>query len=560
MMSKTVVNELFNPFVVGSIRDKSIDALNMYPYYPVSGKNISNYKNNTIRIVTKGTENHYNLADAYLEGVCQITNSKTDPVYAIIPGVNDKFQINGVDVTVPAGYYLTAADLAAAITTIDPDLVVTFAANRFVFTVAVGLPNFQLTATAPNLAAAVALRTLLGFTDAGVVPVSAVGTAINGAGAGPAHTAPAAPAARTNDLDIIMHSNIMSVFRKASLYFNNVMVHSIDYPQMHTTLTWLQDQSQDFNDKRKDLWFYTDATQNYDPADPTQAAKLLITGGAKWFRWEMPLKRLFPFLESYDKLIRGVEIRVELEKNNSNLSEILMMSQRADPTGVALSYKELTMWVPIVVGSVTAEANVISEITAKNSTLIEYSDWANYRRENPAGSEMTWLIDNISEVPKNVYVMCQLSQQLDQLNAPFNANINPATFQNLSIIRAELRINGHEYPKMPYKLIFDDPTGSTADDYTRLYFEWLRVNYKEAEFDNGSLVTYSNFKSIYPIVTFNLSRAAEIQLADNENNVIEVYLQFNTPTPQNYYSWALIEYNAKMKIASNGRQVLFEKM
>lgn len=545
-MSKTVVNELFDPFVTGMIRDKSIDSLNMYPFYPVGGKNISNHQNNTIRIVTKGQDTHFNLADAYLEGVSQIPA----PNFVIVAGVNDGLQVDGADVNVPAGSYDLAGLVAAidGLANIGCDLVVVNGVTKIRITAAAA-HTFQLI-DAGTPAAGVALRNLLGFIDATVPPVSAAGTAVGGP-----YVAPAVPGNIP-----IMHSNIMAQFRKASLYFNNVMVHSIDYPQMHTTLNWLQEQSQDFNDKRKDLWFYTDNTQNYSLADASTAEKAARLQQGLWFRWEMPLKRLFPFLEAYDKVIRGVEIRVELEKNNNNMSEIIMMSQYANTAGVQLLYKELTLWVPIVVGSVTAEANVISEIAAKNSTLIEYSDWSNYRRENPASSEITWLIDNISEMPKNVYVMCQLRTQLDNINNAGDATVNPATFQNLSLIRAEIKINGREFPKMPYKIIFDNPTANTADDYTRLYFEWLRVNYKEAEYDNGSLVTYSNFKTIYPIVTFNLSRAAEIQLADDENNVIEVFLQFSDPTAQDFYSWAVIEYNAKMLIKSNGRQVLFEKL
>lgn len=550
-MSRTVVNELFDPFVTGMIRDKSIDSLNMYPYYPVGGKNISAFQNNTIRIVTKGTDNHYNLADAYLEGVCQLTSATNYAV--IVAGVNDGLQINGGDTVVPPGTYATPELLAAAIDALDGDLncsIVTIAGLKyFRFTPANAL-NFQLIhAGVP--ASGVALRNILGFTNAAVPPVSAIGNA-----GGAPYTAPS-PALSNAP---VMHSNVLSIFRKASLYFNNVMVHSIDYPQMHTTLTRLQDESQDYIDKMKDQWFFIDNTQDYNITDATTLEKLTRTQNGLWFRWITPLKRLFPFLESYDKVIRGVEIRVELEKNNSNLSEIIMMSQYAPTSGVSLTYKELTLWVPIVVGSVTAEANIISEITSKNNTLIEYSDWQNYRRQNPAGSEMTWLIDNISEIPKNVYVMCQFASQLDNIQIAGDADVNPATFQNLGLIRAEIKINGREYPKMPYKIIFAEPTGNTADDYTRLYFEWLRANFKEAEYDNGSLVSYSNFKTIYPIVTFNLERASEIQLADDENNVIEVYLQFDDVTAQNFYSWACVEYNAKMKIASNGRQITFEKM
>lgn len=555
---ESIINELFDPFQSGRIRDKSIDSLHMYPYYPVGGKDVSNYQNNTLRIVTKGIDQHLLLCDGYLEGVCQIPVPTSAARYEIVLGVNDTFTQNGPAVkTIPPGTY-TATELAAAMNALAT------APGDFTFSVVTvsGVDYWNLAVAAAKTVQLTnaPLAALLGYTDAAVRPVGVAGDNGNSPYVAPTPLVIAWLDVVGNEVSPVMHSNVLAIFRKASLYFNNVMVHQIDWPHMSDTITNLRDQSQDYNDKRKDEWFYLDATQNYNAADASTAAKLARTHGNLWFRWQVPLKRLFPFLNAYEKVLRGIEIRIELEKNNGNMSEIIMMDENAVTDGIKLQYKELTMWVPIVVGAPSTEAMVISEITSKNETLVRYTEWGNYRRQNPISSEITWLIDNISEVPKTVYVMCQLASQLDNISIAGNANVNPATFQHLNLVRAELRINGHVFPKMPYQILFDESTATQCDDYTRLFFEWLRVNYKEAEFDNGSLITYDTFKSIYPIITFNLTREEEVQMRTGENNVIEVFLQFSEPTAQAFYSWALVEYDAKLLLKSNGKQVDFVRL
>lgn len=568
---ESIVNELFDPFQSGRIRDKSIDGFRMHPYYPVGGKDISNYQNDTIRIVTKGIDKHLLLSEGYLEGVCQITvpvpAATAEVEYVIVAGVNDTFTQDGPAVkTIPPETY-TAADLATTMNALAT------APGDFTFSVVtvLGVDYWNLVVAAGKTVQLTnsALADLLGYTDHGV---GIRPTTVAGNNANSPYQAPAGLIDSYLELNqqAVMHSNILAIFRKASLKLGKVNVHNIQWPHMSNTISNLRDQSQDYNDKRKDEWFYTDATHNFDLTDPSTAAKIVRTNGDLWFRWQVPLKRIFPFLESYEKVIRGVEITVELEKNNGNMSEIIMMGQTSIADGVKLKYKELSMWVPVVTGSPSTEAMVISEITGKNETLVRYTEWGNYRQQNPVASEIKWIIDNIPEVPKAVYVMCQLASQLDNVqvvadataNPPIvgNSNVNPATFQHLNLIRAELKIGEHVFPKMPYKIIFAESTQNQADDYTRLFFEWLRVNYKEAEFDNGSLITYDSYKDIYPIFTFNLTREEEVQMKNGENNVIEIFLQFSEPTPQAFYSWALIEYDSKILVKSNGKQVNFIKL
>jgi hypothetical protein len=550
-MSTSTINELFDPFQMGMIRDKSIDSLQLYPYYPVGGKDISQHQNNTIRIVSKGVDQHLLLSEGYLEGVIQLQMAPGNLVYAIVLNTNDRFTTNlGIHVVPPGNY--TLAGLLAVLNAFNANVqfsTVTIGGTEYFVITVIGVGTVQL-----NQAG---FANMLGFTDA----AAAIRVGLVGVGGYIAITN--VYAANTNTVGVpIMHSNILSIFRKASLYFNNVMVHQVDWPHMADMIQNLRDDCQDYIDKRKDEWLYTDVTSNYVTADPTTAAKRSRTSGNKWVRFQVPMKRLFPFLESYEKVIRGVEVRVELEKNAGNMSEIIMMDENSINTNlVKLNYKELAMWLPILVGSPGVEADIIQSITSKDETLVQYSDYGVYRRLNPSGAEMTWLVDNISEVPKTVYVLCQLATQLDNISIAGNADINPATFNNMLINRAELRVNGHVYPKTPYDRIkFAAATATTADDYTRLFYEWLRVNYKESEYDNGSLITYDTFRSVYTIITFNVSREEEIMMRDGENNVIEIYLNFDEEPAQSFYSWAVVEFESKMLLKSNGKQIEFTKM
>lgn len=542
-MSVQVINEVFDPFQLGKPRDKSIEQYEEKPFYPVGGRDLSRYKNNTLRIVTKGLNQHLHLSEGYIEVVWQLAS---DPIanYIIIAGVNDTFQV----APAPIGTALKTATITPGSYTIgqlntrfQSAINTAFAGLGGDFALA-NPGGFVQLALAQN-DSKIALGTFgdfLGFTPEQLV------TLVGGGGI----------TALVNTQQAVMHDNALSLFRKASLYFNNVQVHSVDYPVFANTIRNLQDYSSDYVEKHREQWFYLEP-ESQNISTPLAIEKVSKTEGNLRIRTQIPLKRIFPFLETYDKVLRGVEVRLELERNEYNTSEIAYAS-RATPR---ITLNELAMWVPEVIGSPAVEAMLLEDVVNPREQVITYDHHEVYRQLNPPQGDLTWVIDTISEVPKFIYVGMQLRSQLDSVNPDTSTQINPSTFQNLRLVRAEARINGHVFPKMPYQISFADNSSSAVDEYNRLYWEFLRVNYKEAELDNGSLLEYTKqYKNVYPVITFNMSRDHDVQRNTTENNNVEIYLQFEQAPSDDFYIWADVVYENNMVLSTDGKNYEWRKI
>jgi len=541
MSTVQVINEVFDPFQMGLPRDKSVEMNEPKPFYPVGGRDLSNYRNNTIRIVSKGLNQHLHLSEGWLEFTWQLASTPLTP-YVITAGLNDTFLVadNGnplATATVAAGSYANIAALNTAVQNAITAAGQTGA--NFVLSEAAGLVVITLS----EAGAVIDLNSgnlgdYLGFT-ASQMPLTGAGAAT----------------ATVNTQECVMHDSALSLFRKASLWFNNVQVHSIDYPSFAQQIRNLQDYSSDYVSKRGEEWFYVSESQ--DLSTPLAATKISKTTNNVRVRTQIPLKRIFPFLDTYDKVIRGVEIRVEMERNDYNPSEIIYASRA---TGT-LKLNSMEMWIPEIKGSPAVEAMLLEDVVNPTSAVIAFDNHEVYRQLNPPQQQFTWVLDTINEVPKMIYVGMQRRSQLDSINPDTTLQINPSTFQNFKLVRCEARVNGHVFPKQPYDISFEDATATSVDNYSRLYWEFLRANYKEAEHDNGSLLEYTEqYKNVYPILTFNMSRDGEIAKNLAENNNLEIFLQFSEPPPEDLYVWADVIYENRMKLSTDGRSYSWSKL
>ncbi len=539
--------DLFDPLNSGLQRDKSIVSYEYKSFEPVGGRDLTNNRNNTIKIVTKGTNQHLLPSEGYLDIVFRASSTHG---FIIQENVNDQFGISVTGaapftlVTVPSGAYADIAALNAAFQQgIDDANVGTPAEFNLVEAAGPAPPagtiRLVITVTAGNGISSDPIPNssntffrYLGFADG----------FRNGVGTYSA-------AVVFDDTDqTIMHDSVLSAFRKCSLWLNNVQIHSIDYPIFSSSIVkWLEYSNNYITQQGPKEWFFTDSD-----ASPSAARKNPLLDGDVCRRAQIKLSSIFPFLKTYDKVIRGCEIRVELEKNN-NVREVVYNNIGNPP---AFSIREASMWIPELVGSDEVEGSLLDDIVSKKRAVISYENHEVYRQLNPPQSNVTYVLDSLSEVPIFVYVGLQLRSRLESDTTAISAaDRNPSIYDNLNLVRAECKVNGRSYPKLPYQVSFENPTSSSTDEYTRLFLEFYRTMMKEDEFDNGSALEYtSQFKNKYPIITFNLEREEEIQSNKSENNTIEVNLQFSTVPSQYFYINALVVYQNHIVLSTDGKK------
>lgn len=480
------------------------------------------------------------------------SNFTLGPGFDIVTGVNDVFQVRTValaafvNATVAAGHYDTIALLDAAFKAAI--LVAIPAAAVADFTLSYdgggGIVNLDITTNANAAIERTAANTLFAYLGWNA------GAALSGIGNYPADNA---FPFLSNIADIgvavpIMHDSCLSLFRRASLWLNNVLIHSNDYPVFSTSVVkWLERSNNYITQQGPKEWFFTKT----DTSEPVK--QQLLGPLSNYFRRaQINLSDLFPFFKEYPHTLRGVEIRVELILNN-NAREIVYFP--SDAAASTINVTEAIMYIPELIGSPETEARLLDQIISKESAVIPYEDHQVYRELIPAQSNITYVLDSLSEVPLSVYVGLQLQSRLEEdQSVPLNQR-NPSTYDNLKLVRAECRVNNHAYPKLPYQVSFEDPSPNSCDDYSRLFLEFYRSGQREQDYDSGGALEYTDqFKNSYPIITFNLQNEDEIQSKKGEMNTIEVFLQLSEVPAQPFFINAMVVYQNSIVLTTDGRR------
>jgi hypothetical protein len=147
--------------------------------------------------------------------------------------------------------------------------------------------------------------------------------------------------------------------------------------------------------------------------------------------------------------------------------------------------------------------------------------------------------------PIKVFACFQLGDRIDG-----NQTFVKRTFDNVDVTSMRIVLNGtQQYPEREYNTAF----GAANDDYARVYGEFLRCGLKDHDIDQGSIVSFDTFKSLYPIFCFDLSEKEQV-LSRPENALIDFYWSTATHAA-NYYVWIFVESERKVELGATQGQM-----
>jgi len=352
-----------------------------------------------------------------------------------------------------------------------------------------------------------------------------------------------------------LHSNSMSIFNKCSYFINSVPIEEVEYPVLTTTVRNLLEYSDDFLRKQGPAqWFYlADGTAALDVSDPRTDRIQTGANTSKKVRLLIPLSRIFGFMDAYGAAMRGLEHRLELVREQ-RASTFVWGPDTNAASKVILD--EMSVWIPKLLPSPAAERAFLQSIKNNESAIVNYESWNGYRQVQQPSDLLTWQIGASSRKPKYVFCMFQNAERLDATGKanPNEKDVDPSVFDNLDMKAIELRVNSKRFPYERYRVDFSAATAAKSSEYTRLYKDWLRIMGKDAEYDNGSLVSYDGYRTTYPIVAFDLS--SDHSLFENtQTNYIEVEVTWGTTPAQRYYSEAVIVWDREIKLSSDGESL-----
>jgi len=257
------------------------------------------------------------------------------------------------------------------------------------------------------------------------------------------------------------------------------------------------------------------------------------------FEFTIPFSHIFGFSE-YKKLLYGVQQKLTLIRINDDLA---IHHANGAPAGkVVLS--NITWYIPKYQLSVETASEMLARSVAKIPLPINFRGRSSRTVSIPTGTtNFNWplSVSSGSEAPRWLI----LGFQTDRLSQ----EKTPAVFDNIGITHAYVTLNDIRYPGTDIFVDFN------RNQYSRLYtmLEKFKMDsYRYDELVGGTQVNVPAFKSLFPILVFDLTKQSEVI----KTGVIDMRVAVMcTATPANTSAYALIISDRLFKLVSDGKTI-----
>ena len=270
------------------------------------------------------------------------------------------------------------------------------------------------------------------------------------------------------------------------------------------------------------------------------AARKALLGLSATVNTEIPLNRYGFFGALHDELLPNTRLELNLElESDGNLIWQAGANCRVVVTKMQLLVPRITF---------NSEGQSLYA-----SKFISNKKWTYLREEimrSNSSSQRSGHFNITSGIskPRHVFVFIINDASIDaQTTNPFlyntfSVSTDPRTLQNCHLVVA----NGNEYPEIHY-------TPST--DMTRVYRDVLKYVYKNNEYGEGSLLTRSNFSTLFPFVYFDLTNQ-KLDIRDGTTK-LQFRYELSGTTATAYSIYALILYEQEAELVQKDGKLMF---
>ena len=261
----------------------------------------------------------------------------------------------------------------------------------------------------------------------------------------------------------------------------------------------------------------------------------------------LPIKRMFKLFEYNQQVFKGIKHQMTLYKNLNN-KEVLMTTNTSPLA--QLNIINMSWWVPVLRPSVDYALKLNAQLNEGTSTKLMWNQLTcitsyDFASGQNIGGYTSYRIGGFSDKPVRVYIVFRNLNQYN--NGTSQSAFNPMVFLHMNITNIHIRLNNTQYPKTEYLADF-----ITNNEYNRLYQQYSEFSgFNDAE-GGGVNVNYDDFKNLYPIFCFDLSKQ-EPEIWKNRTEV-EMELRFirtaelAPPNNVTFRFHAIIECEKKLEI------------
>ena len=261
------------------------------------------------------------------------------------------------------------------------------------------------------------------------------------------------------------------------------------------------------------------------------AARKALLGTSDTVNCEIPINR-FSFFESLEnKLLPNtrIELKLEIDKDDNFIWQ--------NGANCRIIITRLHLFVPRLIFNAEGQKLYMENDLKpyKWSYLNEVVETSNNTKQQTGLFKITIGISK----PRHVFIFIINSASIDsQTVNPFLYNTFSISTNPRTLNRCYLEVgNGNEYPELHYK---------PNTDLSRVYRDVMSYVYANNDFQGGTLLTRSNFESLFPFVYFDLTK----QKMDIKDGVTKLTFHYElsgaATTDYNIYAFVLHEKDAEI--------------
>lgn len=210
----------------------------------------------------------------------------------------------------------------------------------------------------------------------------------------------------------------------------------------------------------------------------------------------VPVKDLLAICDGWESPLKGIKMSLHLTKNKVENVLHAQVGAGADPK---VTITKMAWWIPTVTPSIPKMLELEQEFNRGTPIPVHFNkqDVIKTSPFDASTAHETFRVASLSTKPVKAFVAFQLTSRQDNL-----ITTNSQVFDHLDMESVYLKLNGQKYPEEPFTPDF------TSGDYTREFTALLSNDGCIFEADGCGTVNYQNYKSLYPIYSFDMSSQA----------------------------------------------------
>ena len=264
------------------------------------------------------------------------------------------------------------------------------------------------------------------------------------------------------------------------------------------------------------------------------------------FRFAIPLSHIFGFAEDYNKVVYGFVHQLVLTRASSDDNALFRRLDTTPPDDNVPDGKvkitNIRWKLPRVSPSDVAKYELLQQIKAETIFNVGFRMRQCITTSLPDSTQFTWRLGvrTSPEQPRYIFLAFQTARSEDQQK-------NIATYDHCGVTGAYVSLNNDRYPINGFEINF------TKNHYDDLYYQFasfIERFYKVDKMITSTGVNALTYKSLYPIIMFDVSKQSEkLKSAVTD---ITLDIQFSASPTANSVAHAVMISDRKLRFKANG--------